>query len=205
MTTLGTELPQYLERHRRAPLRTEAVRDGQKVRLEDRLQHELRRHLRHPVPHRRDPQRPLPSIGLRYVPASHQTRPVLARSQLSAELFQEVLDPALLDVADRLAVDSRCAAVAPHPLPRFPEDVIPPDLVVQRMETAPRSQLGPGPQPTLQLSHFLARPKATGVVRSGLAGHSLALTRSVGTTTPGALPSGRVVRHGHLRYYDPLG
>jgi hypothetical protein len=65
----------------------------------------------------------------------------------------------------------------------------------------------------LQLSHFIARPSAAGVVRSGLAGHSLALTCSVSMTTAGTLPSRRVVLHGVrsrrrvdvLRYYDPLG
>ena len=54
--------------------------------------------------------------------------------------------------------------------------------------------LGRGPQPALQLSHFVARLTPAGVVGSGLAGHALALTCSADATTAGTLPSGRVVR-----------
>src|SRR5690606_13095304 len=76
-----------------------------------------------------------------------------------------------------------------------------------------RYLLGCGPESALQFSHFVARPTAAGVVRSGLAGHSLALTRFVDMTTPGTLPFRRVVRHDvrardsrlSRRYYDPLG
>src|SRR6185369_8814009 len=117
------------------------------------------------------------------------------------------------DVADRLAVDSRGASVPSHSPPRFPQDVTPADVIVQRVEAPSRRSLGCGPEPALQLSHFVAQPRAAGVIRSGLAGHSLALTCSVGVTTAGILPSRRVVLHGvrslgsrlALRYYDPLG
>src|SRR6185437_7826150 len=127
--------------------------------------------------------------------------------------FEEALDPVLLDVADRLAVDARSALVLPHSPPRFQEDVTPPDVVVQRMEAPSRGSLGCDPQSPLQLSHFFARPMAAGVVRSAPGGHSLALTCSVDPTTAGTLPSRRVVLHGvrsrgshlALRYYDPLG
>jgi hypothetical protein len=44
-----------------------------------------------------------------------------------------------------------------------------------------------------------------GVIRSGLAGHSLALTCSVNLTTAGTLPSDRVLLRNPRRYYDPLG
>src|SRR3954447_17705366 len=52
MTTLGTQLSQGLERHRRTSLRAEAVRARKKIRLEDRLHHQLRRHLHHSVSYR---------------------------------------------------------------------------------------------------------------------------------------------------------
>lgn len=100
VTALGSELPQSFQRHRRTPLRPKPVRARQKIRLEYRLQHQLRRHLHHSVPYRRNAERPLPSIGLRYVPALHHLRPVLARAQLGAELFQEALHTVLLDVAE---------------------------------------------------------------------------------------------------------
>ena len=49
---LRAELPQRLQGHRRAPLGAEAVRGRTEARHEDRLQHQLRRHLRPlgPVP-----------------------------------------------------------------------------------------------------------------------------------------------------------
>ncbi len=80
------------------------------------------------------------------------------------------------------------------------------------MKTPTRCPLGCGPKLPVQLSHFVARLDAAGVVRSGLAGHSLALTCSHSLTTAGTLPSRRVVRRGlrarrsldALRYYDPL-
>ena len=93
-------------------------------------------------------------------------------------------------------IDPRCAAVAAHSLPRLVQDVIPAQLVVQRMEAPCRRPLGCGPKLPLQLSHVFARLITAGVVRSGLAGHSLALTRSSIMTTAGTLPSSRVMPHG---------
>src|SRR4029079_12776852 len=132
-------------------------------------------------------------------------RSILACSQCGAELFEEALDSVLLDVAERLAVDSRGASVPSHPLPRLLEDVIPPEMVIQGVETPTRCSLGCSTQPPLQFSHFVARLAAAGVFRSGLAGHSLALTCSVNLTTAGTLPSDRVLLRNHRRYYDPLG
>src|SRR5512137_2905026 len=77
--------------------------------------------------------------------------------------------------------------------------------------SATRCPLGCGPELPLQLSHFVARLFTDGVVRSGLAGHSLALTRYLSMTTAGTLPSSRVMPHGLRRglrpvqYCDPLG
>ena len=76
-----------------------------------------------------------------------------------------------------------------------------------------RCPLGCGPELPLQLSHFVVGLSSVGVVRSGLAGHSLALTRSISMTTAGTLPSSRVMPHGLRRlglrlgvqYYGPLG
>src|SRR5690606_3619361 len=108
--------------HRRAPLRPKPIRARKKIRLENGFQQELRRHLHHPVPDRRDPKRPLHSIGLRNVLATNHLRPVLACSQLGSELFEEELDSVLLDVEERLTIDSSGASVPPYSDPCLPED-----------------------------------------------------------------------------------
>ena len=103
--------------------------------------------------------------------------------------------------------------VAAHTLPRLVQDVIPAHLAVQRVKAPSRRPLGCGPELPLQLSHFVAALSCDGVFRLGLAGHSLALTRSISMTTAGTLPSSRVMPHGlrrlgsrrSVQYYDPLG
>ncbi len=142
MSALGPELPQGLQRHRRITLRSKPVRARQKIRLEHRLQHQLSRHLDYSIPHRRYPERPLPSVSLRYVLATDHRRSILARPQHRAEFFQEALDPILLNVADRLAVDSRGAAVPPHSSPRLLQDVTPAKMVIQGVKTPTRCSLG---------------------------------------------------------------
>src|SRR5204862_383895 len=138
-------------------------------------------------------------------------RTVLACAQHLAQLLQEAPDSVLLDLAARHPLDPRCALVAAHSLPRLVQAVFPAHLAVPRMEAPSRCPLGCGPELPLQLSHFVARLFTDGVVRHGLAGHSLALTRSISMTTAGTLPSSRVLPHGLRRgsrpvqYYDPLG
>ena len=84
-------LSQRLERHRRTLLRPEAVRARKEIRLEDRLQHELRRHLHHSVSHRRDAQRPLLAVGLRNVPTQHRCRSIRACAQRRLDRFERRL------------------------------------------------------------------------------------------------------------------
>jgi hypothetical protein len=162
-------------------------------------------HLRHSVPDRRDAQRPRLPICLGDVSTQYHLRPVRSVAQRGAELFKEALDSALLDCDDRLLVDTRRALVLPHLLPRLLKDVTPPDVAVQRVEAPSPFPLCRSAESPSQSSHFVGRPTAAGVVRSARDGHSLALTCSDDVTTPGTLPSGRVVPHDPHRYYDPLG
>jgi hypothetical protein len=57
--TLDEPDPQPLHRRRGRPLRPKPIPARQKIRLENRFQHDLGRRLDHPVPHRGNPQRPL--------------------------------------------------------------------------------------------------------------------------------------------------
>ncbi len=92
------------------------------------------------------------------------------------------------------------------------QDVTPAGWVLH-MHAPTRCPLGCGPELLLQLSRFCNRLEADGVLRSGLAGQSLALTRNLSMTIVGTLPSSRVMPHGLRRlgsrlavqYYDPLG
>src|SRR5437899_3239153 len=158
-----------LQRLRGAPFRPESIGHRQKVGLENWLNDELGRHLNHPVPYRRNAQRPLPPICLRNVSAPHRLRPILPGLEIALDAQQERLDPLLLDGDDRLAVHPRSPSIAPHPPPRFPQNVAPVDPVVQRVEAALPTPLGRPPQRPLEFSHFVLR-----VV--GACAHALALT-----------------------------
>jgi len=65
-----------------------------------------------------------------------------ACSQHVLDLFHEAIFSVLLDVCDRLSIDSRCTLVPFHSLPRFPENVTSPDPVIQRVKTPSRLPLG---------------------------------------------------------------
>ena len=168
VTALRTHLPQTLQRLRGRALGAEAVRARTKVRLEDRLQHQLRRHLDDPVTDRRDAERAHAPVRLRDVPAKDRLRPIPARAQLGLEGLQKVADAGPHDRVDRLAVHAGDTLVALHPLPRFPQDVTPVDTVVQRVETAPRRPLGSGPQSALEVAHFVSSHPRLGGVGPGL-------------------------------------
>src|SRR5438876_575060 len=158
-----------LQRLRGTPLRPESIGHRQEVRLEQGLHHKLGRHLNHPVPHRRNAQRPLPPVRLRNVPAPHRLRPILPGLEIVLDTQQKRLDPLLLNGGDRLAIHPRSPTIAPYPPPRFPQDVAPVDPVVQRVEAALPTPLGRSPQRPLEFSHFALR-----VV--GACAHALALT-----------------------------
>ena len=176
-----------------------------KVRLENRLQHERRRHLRHSVSDRRNPQRPLSSVCLRNVPTPHRRGSIRACAQPRAEVFEKRLDARLLDVGQRHRIDAGRAAVLLHPSPCFPQDVTPVDAVQQRMETSARLPLGRTPESALQLAHFVDGLASTGVVGTGPAGHALARACAADIAPAGTLRSARVVRRGPRHYYGPLG
>ena len=104
-----------LERLGRAALRTKSVRAVLEVRFEDRLHNDLRRHLHHPIPHRRYPQRPLPSILLRDVVPPHRLRPILSLSQSPARCCEET--PQHLAARCRRDSSRRCRRLPDSPSP----------------------------------------------------------------------------------------
>ena len=77
-----------------------------RVRLEDRFNHYLRRHLHHPVAHRRYPQWSLLPVRLRNVPPPHRLRSILACPQGLFYPVQEFSDHLS---ADTLTKRARCS------------------------------------------------------------------------------------------------
>ena len=199
---LGAQLPQP------SPAPAVALRlgrnpyeHGREVRLEDRLQHQLRRHLHHPVPHRRDAQGPLGPICLRNVPARRTTcAPVLACAQHLAQLLQEALG---LRTARLRRSSTRSTPAAPLlRRTRFHASCRTSPLQMwsyNAWKRLPGARLAAAQSCLCSCRTLSLGSTAVGVVRSGLAGHSLALTRSISMTTAGTLPSSRVMPHGLRR------
>ena len=100
---------------RRAPLRPKPIRRGAEVRLEDGLQHERRRHLRHSVSDRRNAERPLSAIGLRDVAPQNRLRTIRACAQCGAELLQAGARRHTARRTQRHRIDPRRAAVPSSP------------------------------------------------------------------------------------------
>ena len=132
---VGVALPEQdqhrLDRLSGSPPRPIAERGGVHVRLEDRLDHQFRRRLRHPVPDRRDAERALAAAGLRDHHPSHRLRSIRLRPQLLAEPLKPALQPFRLDLFERHAVHARRATVGARQFVGMAQDVRPPDLVVE--------------------------------------------------------------------------
>jgi hypothetical protein len=137
--------PDALQCLQRRPAGTKAIRDLQEVGLEDRLKHQPCRLLTDPVTDRRDPERPLATIGLRDRHAPDRRGTIRTLSQSTLQLAEHPLDPVLLDLSQRHSIDAGRATIRPHPPPRLPEDVTPPDPVKQSVKTAFRGPLGTCP------------------------------------------------------------
>ena len=126
-----------------------------KVRLEDRLQHQLERGLDHPVPDGRDPQAALLAAGLGDQPLPHRQRHKAPGLQVGPELGEEhLLAPHGRDVVGRLAIyPGRAGAlVALDPAPPNQQERRITDEVVEVAEPTcllvgcPLVQLGLDPQ-----------------------------------------------------------
>src|SRR5215216_582751 len=155
---------------------TEPVAARAKVRLPDRLQHQLQGGLHHPVPHGRDPQPALlAAAGFRDHPLPHRQRPEAAVLQAGPQLREKLLlAPHGLDVVGGLAVHARRAGtlVAPHPTPPNQQERRVTDEVEQITKPTgpildrPSVQLGLDSQyPRLRLLNGERRPRRAGIHR----------------------------------------
>ena len=136
------------------------------------------------------------TAGARYVPA-RSASPSSSRKRST---------PYCSTVDERYRIDARRALVGSYPLPRLQQDVTPADAVVQRMEAPSRVTAWPRPTAVVAVVALCrAAWSPPGWLGPRLGGHSLALTCFDDMTTAGTLPSSRVLRRDHRRYYDPLG
>jgi len=168
--------PDGLQRLQRADARPEAEGRGQEVRLEDRIQHQLRRHLDDAILDRGDPQRPQLSVGFGDVPPQHGRCSVLACLERALKLIQQPLDAVLLHRRKRDSIHASSTLVRADPLPRLFQHVTPVDAVVKRVETPSPMLLGCNVELLLESSDFVRRPSPPGVIGSARADHALALT-----------------------------
>src|SRR5215472_6305335 len=142
VVSLVTRCSDRLQGLCRAPLRAESITAWLEICLEDRLDHHLRRHLHHSVPHRRYPQRPLLPRLFWYVSSPHREWTISAFSQCRCDLRQKLPDASLFGRLDRFRINPCRPAVATHSPPGFPQDVTPVDPVIQRMEAPCLTLLG---------------------------------------------------------------
>ena len=107
--------------------------------------------------------------------------------------------PVLLDIGDGDQVDTRCAAVAAHILPRPLEDVSAIDLVPKRVEPSPGIGLGRPVQRMLQTPNRVHHGPRSG--ETSRCTHRAPPRRAIRTDEAAALPSPTVVMSARLQQY----
>src|SRR6266536_1289795 len=164
----------------RSAHRAEPVAAREKVRLEDRLQHQLQRRLDHPVGDRGDPQPAQLAARLGDHPLLGRQRLEAALPQRGPQPVQELLAPDPRDDGRRcLAVHpgGLGALVAPHPLPRPPKERGIGHEVEQVVEHATRLLASPTVQLGLDPQYPALRPEQGGLQLVGVHQRLLAFQR----------------------------
>ena len=114
---------------------------GREVGLEDRLQDQHHRPLRHAVPDRTDPQRAWLALRFRDEHATHGVRSIRPLPQFGRQFVEPSVAPLRLDVLEGLAIDPRRAVVGAAAQGGEFQDVPSVPLVVQPVEPIPRRSL----------------------------------------------------------------
>src|SRR6195256_5720622 len=138
----------FLDRVHRSANGAVAVGIVLEVRLEDRFQHELGGGLHHPIPDRRNTERSLASVRLRYRHPPHRIGPVRLRDQFLAQASQPPLQARRLDLGKGHSVPARRARICSGQRIGVSQDVLAVNLVVEQVEAEGRLRL----RLTVQLS-----------------------------------------------------
>src|SRR5216683_2934791 len=138
----------FLDRAHRSTNGAVAVGIVLEVRLKDRFQHELGGGLHHPIPDRRNAERSLASVRLRYRHPPHRIGPVRLRSQFLAQARQPPLQARRLDPRKGHSVPARRTRICSGQRIGVSQDVLAVNLVVEQVEAEGRLRL----RLTVQLS-----------------------------------------------------
>ena len=109
------------------------------VRFEDWLQDQQHRRLHHPVPHRRNAQRPQFPVGLGDIDPPHRLGAIGLLPQAPLDLVQKRRFAFRRggDLLDAHSIYARCTVVAPHRCPRSFQHVAPAHQPVETVEAKP--------------------------------------------------------------------
>jgi hypothetical protein len=105
---------QFLDRLLRASLRPIAIGVRIEVRFKDWFQQQLGGGLHHPVPDRRNPERPLAATGLRDHYPSHRLWLIRLRAKVLSDVVQPFLQPQRFDSPEGLPIHTRRALIGLH-------------------------------------------------------------------------------------------
>src|SRR6266849_4774912 len=131
----------FLDRAHRSTNGAVAVGIVLEVRLKDRFQHELGGGLHHPIPDRRNAERSLASVRLRYRHPPHRIGPVRLRSQFLAQARQPPLQARRLDPRKGHSVPARRTRICSGQRIGVSQDVLAVNLVVEQVEAEGRLRL----------------------------------------------------------------
>lgn len=123
-------------------LGAEAGGARQAIRLEERLAHEARGRLGHPLPTGRDAEGPRPTVRLPEEHPAQRGRPVGPGAERRLECLEELGDPALLYVGEGDPVHSRGAPVRADQGVGMTQAIRPPPLVIEEGQPVRRLLLG---------------------------------------------------------------
>ncbi len=127
------------------------------VGLEDRLQDHHHRHLRHAVPKRADPKRPLLAVRLGDEHPTNRAGTIRAILEIVRQCGQPRARSRRFDVRERLTIDPGGAVVLPTALVGMDQNVPTVQLVVQSMEPIAGRFLRFGVQCRLELLNLFRR------------------------------------------------
>src|SRR5262249_15858628 len=128
------------------------VRTRVEIGFKDRFEDQFHRRLHHPIFDRCDAEWACPTCGLRDIHPSHGLESVGLRSELLVHFPDHLpLLSTCYDRLNRLPIDAGCPVVGLDLLPRLPEDILTPHLVIERIKCDLLSLFGLGIEGPLQL------------------------------------------------------